>query len=163
MPVSASVMVTFRTLRVNDARTVELLILWRGTPGWFTANGSSGSSSSGNSTGGGGWSERYARGSFSFEINGNSSTRTANVLGRTLDLTKENVVLVEGADSAKGPQIVRTLVVDAPLPDGNPNEILKVLGRVQELRDYLRCETPLPDASLQARLAPMCALVLAPQ
>lgn len=154
-------MVTYKTRSVSDTDNVELLILWRGTPGWF-ANGTSGSSSSGRSSGGGAWSDRFSEGGFSFEISGDTRARTANVLGRTLDLTKDNAILVEGAGSPKGPQIVRTLMVEAPLPNGaNPNEILKVLGQVKELRDYLRCDIPLPDPALQARLAPMCALVLA--
>ena len=161
MQVSASVMVTFVTRRVSDTHALEVLVLWRGTPGWSQPTGSSGSSSSGGSSGGS-WSERYSRGSFSFEISGDARTRTANILGRTLDLTKGNAILVEGADSPNGPQIARTLVVDTPLPNGaNLNEILKVLGQVKELREYLRCGIPLPDPALQARIASMCALVLA--
>jgi hypothetical protein len=57
--------------------------------------------------------------------------------------------------------VVGTLAVDPRLPNGgDPNQILMLLGRVKELREYLRCETPLPNPALQVRLASMCALVL---
>ena len=74
---------------------------------------------------------------------------------------RNNAILIDGVDSSEGPQIVGTLLIDRQLPNGSdPNQILTALGRVKELREYLRCETPLPNPAMQARLASMCALVL---
>ena len=159
MPTSASVMVTSRTRSVGDVHELELLILWRGTPGWW-ATGSS-SSSGGGGSGGGAWSDRFSQGGQTFEISGDNNARTADILGRTFDLTKGNAILIDGVNSPAGPRVVGTLAVDPRLPNGgDPNQILMLLGRVKELRDYLRCDTPLPDRAMQARQASICALVL---
>jgi hypothetical protein len=161
MPTSASVMVTSQTRYVGDTHELELLVLWRGTPGWW-ATGSSSSSGGGGAIGGGGWSHRFSQGGHTFEISGDSNAHTVDILGRTFDLTKGNAILIDGVDSPEGPRVVGTLMVDPLLPDGgDPNQILMLLGRVKELREYLRCDAPLPNPAMQARLASLCALVLA--
>lgn len=54
-----------------------------------------------------------------------------------------------------------TLAIDSRLPNGgDPSQILMLLGRVKELREYLRCKVPLPHSAMQERLASLCALVL---
>lgn len=159
MVTSASVMVTSRTRSVGDVQELELLVLWRGMPGWF-ANGDR-SSSGGGGGGRGNWTHRFSEGGYAFEVGGNTDAHTADILGKTYDLTKGNAILIDGVDSPGGPTVVGTLMVDPRLPNGgDPNQILMLLGRVKELREYLRCETTLPNPALQARLASMCALVL---
>ena len=159
MPTSASVMVTSRTRSVGDGQELELLILWRGTPGWWANGGKS--SSGGRSGGRGTWSHRFSDGGYAFEISGDTDARTADILGKTYDLTKGNAILIDGVDSPGGPRVVGTLALDPRLPNGgDPKQILRLLGRVKELREYLRCETPLPNPAPQARLAPLCALLL---
>jgi hypothetical protein len=160
MPTSASAMVTFRTRSIGDVQELELLILWRGTPGWWTTGSAGGSGSSGGGSGGA-WSHRFSQGGRTFEISGNSNVHTADILGKTFDLTKGNAILIDGVDSSEGPRVVGTVAVDPRLPNGgDPNQILMLLGRVKELREHLRCEAPLADPALQARLVSMCALVL---
>jgi hypothetical protein len=137
---------------------LELLVVWRGTPGWFAKGGKSGSQGSGS---GSTWSHRFSDGGYSFELSGNTNARTADVLGKTYDLTKSNAILIDGVDSPDGPRIAGTLMFDPRLPNGSdPNQRLMLIGRSKELRDYLRCDTVLPDPSMQARLAPLCALIL---
>ena len=163
MPVSASVMVTSQIQSTGDVHELELLILWRGTAGWWAmpSSPSSGPESSSRVSGSGVWSHRFSQGGQTFDISGDHSARTANILGRTFDLTRGNAILIDGVDSPEGPRIAGTLVVDPQLPNGaDPNQILMKLGRVKELREYLRCDTPLPNPALQARLASLCALVL---
>jgi hypothetical protein len=89
MPTSASVMVTYWTRSIAEMHELELPVLWRGTPGWFLSG--SGESSGGGRSGRGRWSERFSRGGHEFEIDGDSSARTADVLGKTFDLTKGDV------------------------------------------------------------------------
>lgn len=162
MATSASVMVTYRTRFIRDVEELELLILWRGTPGWF-AKGSGGSSRGSSGPSPGTWSNRYSEGGYTFEINGNTTARTAGILGRTYDLTNANTVLIDGVDSPEGARVVRTLMVDGRIPSGTggPTQILTVLGRSKELREFLRCDTRLPNQALQERLAPICARILA--
>jgi hypothetical protein len=163
MPTSASVLVTYRTRSVGDVHELELLVLWRGTPGWWATNSSGSSGGGSSSSSRGPWSHRFSGGGQTFEISGDTSARTADILGKTIDLTKGNAVLIDGVDSPNGPQIVGTLVVDPQLPNGAvPNQIPMLLGRVKELREYLRCEAPLPlsNPALQARFASICALAL---
>lgn len=161
MPVSAAVMVTGKPRNTDAGDVLELLVLWRGTPGWFAKGGRSGSSGGSSERG---WRHRFADGGYEFEITGDSAGGAAAILGRTIDLKEANVVFVDGVDSQTGPVIVGTLMIDGKLdggPEQGPNRILRLLGRVPPLREYLRCETSLPNPAMQARLAPMCALVLA--
>jgi len=161
MPISSSVMTTF-SIRNNSAGSIaELLVLWRGTPGWYARGGTSSSSGSGSLDV---WSERFSNGGLEFELSGDFATGTVTLLGQTITLKGANVILVDDVDSAKGARIVRTLTVDGQVSeDRSPVRVLPVLGRSQELRDYLRCEVPLPDPKYQAQLASICARVLAEQ
>jgi hypothetical protein len=158
MPTSAVVMTTFVTRVTPSGDALELIILWRGTPGWFTG-GRSSSSSGGTSNDG--WRHRFSQGDLEFEAALDFKTRIANVQGQIIKLGSANVILVDGVDSPKGARVAGTLTVDARLGDGDgPLRILPVLARSKEIRDYLRCDTALSEERLQERLAPVCARIL---
>ena len=157
-PTSAAVMTTFVTRVTPSGDALELIILWRGTPGWFTG-GRLSSSSGGTSKDG--WRNRFSQGGLEFEAALDFKTRIANVQGQIIKLGGANVILVDGVDSPKGARVAGTLTVDGRLGDGDgPFRILPVLARSKEIRDYLRCDTALAEERLQERLAPVCARIL---
>jgi hypothetical protein len=161
MAVSASVMASYFVRHAGAGDALELVVLWRGTPGWFATGGPSGSSG-----GGGGtiWRHRFRDGGHEFEIVHDVATRTAIVAGITVKLGEANVVFVDEVDSPGGPRVGGTLTVNAQLgEERGPGRVLPVLGQSQEIREYLRCGTPLPDPKWQPFLAPVCARILGAQ
>jgi hypothetical protein len=174
-PVSPSVMATYMCRLERDGRgELELLLLWRGTPGWFTRNnlgGSYGGTSSswgGSAAGGGGALATHTlsitQGGVNLQIRFEPQTRKLWIQEREVAINDDNVVLVDDVDSSNGPQIVRTLRIDPsftavsePLPPGYPlrpggDRMRMVAPRVQEfLRrsaevvEFLRCGVVPPD------------------
>jgi hypothetical protein len=156
--ISAAVMTTYATRQLPSGEVLELLILWRGTPGWFTRGGLA-SSSGGLS--GDNWRHRFSQGGLEFEAALDLKTRIASVQGQLVKLGKANVILVDDVDSPRGTRVAGTLTVDASLgKESGPLRILPVLARSKEIRDYLRCDTELSVERLQERLAPVCARIL---
>ena len=155
---SAAVMTTYATRQLRSGEVLELLILWRGTPGWFTRGGLA-SSSGGLS--GDNWRHRFSQGGLEFEAALDLKTRIASVQGQLVKLGKANVILVDDVDSPRGTRVAGTLTVDASLgKESGPLRIFPVLARSKEIRDFLRCDTELPQERLQERLAPVCARIL---
>ena len=159
-PISASVMTTYLTSSEDGVESVAALVIWRGEPGWIAVGDSSGSSGSSSRQV---RSHRFSQGGYEFEVVLDHGARTLQVLNRTIDLRKGNVVFVDHIGSAQGPRIVRTLLIDGTLaatPDRSPVRIVDVMARSPEIRDYLRCDVPLSNAALQKRLAPVCDRIL---
>jgi hypothetical protein len=155
---SAAVMTTYATRRLPSGEALELVILWRGTPGWFTRGRAS--SSSGGVTKDG-WRHRFSQGGLEFEAALDFKTRNASIQGEIIKLGGANVILVDSVDSLRGARVAGTLTVDARLGEGSGYlRILPVLARSKEIRGYLRCDTELADERLQQRLAPVCASIL---
>ena len=173
-PVSPSVLAT--DMCVVDAAgngTLELLVLWRGTPGWFrkSAGGASGGGggSAGSVMGGGGpapmiRSSWISQGGVNLSVRFDPSTRKAWIQDSEITLENANVILVDGVDSPAGPQVVRTLRIDPDyetkvetLPYGPPGRGPRTrpmavsaqtfIRRSTELVEFLQCDTRLPDAS----------------
>ena len=162
----------------DGTRTLQMLVLWRGSPGWF-ARGSGGSSSSG-----GGDGRRYhstiRRGDLQLQIEFDTETRlvtisqaplvslpqspniqTAPVKSKQIDLSDRNVILVDEVDGSKGLQIVGTLRIDPVLPAGrSPLPLGDILRQSQELVSFLRCDTRMPDPLSQQMAEIVCARVL---
>ena len=166
-PLSATVIGTF----VARDGELTLLVLWRGSPGWY----SGGSSSSG---GGGSASPGQQVGSFSltfggrtFSIDFNYTTRLARLLDEEISLTDTNVVLVDDVDGSSGAHIVGRLQVDPKLPEADrsgPRTIeddpaILAIRRSPEAGSFLQCDVPLPmptgagaaalDPTVRARLS----------
>ena len=119
-PVSPSVMATDMCVVDPAGRgTLELLILWRGSPGWFRkgdGGGSGGGSGAGGSMAGGpspmirsAW---VSQGGVSLTVRFDPAARKVWIQDKEIALDEANVVLVDGVDSPEGPQVVRTLRID---------------------------------------------------
>jgi ketosteroid isomerase-like protein len=145
------------TLVTEDWAAIDLLVLWRGKPGWFmtsdyqASRGGSGPLFNGT---------LYASGHF-FNWDINFRTRIAHVAGRRLDLKDHNVVLVDGIGTAAGPRVVRTLKIDG-VPSAHGPQIGPLVWRVPELSAYLQCDQRFSDARVQVLHALACTPVTGP-
>ena len=127
--------------------TLVALVLWRGAPGWWEAGAGAFQAGSLDQPSGG-W-ETVARvgpvGGQVLELNWNAKTRVMRVQGMDVFVGDDNVILVDGAGSAEGMQIVGTRrVAETRFTIG---DYAALVHQSDELRDYLRCELPLPDAA----------------
>jgi hypothetical protein len=173
-PVSPSVMATdMCTMSEPGKGTLELLVLWRGSPGWWrqrdgAASGGGGSGAGGTMGAGGSPMVRSAwvsQGGVNLSVRFDPVSRVAWIQDKELPLQDANVVLVDGVDSAAGPQIIRTLRIDpdfdtaidlppamlrarpsgAPRPGTVPTQAF--IRRSQELVEFLQCGMLVPGLS----------------
>jgi hypothetical protein len=146
-PVSPSVMATeMSAVDQNGRRTLELLILWRGTPGWHL-KGTGGASGSGGSMGGSPGmvrSDWISQGGVNLAVRFDPAARKAWVQEKEIDLGDANVVLVDGVDSPVGPQVVRTLRIDPEHETAATRQMpfQMFIRRSPELVDFLQCDAP---------------------
>src|SRR5688572_29417990 len=112
-PVSPSVMATeMSDVDAAGRGTLQLLILWRGSPGWFRQGGGSGG---GGSMGGPNptiRSECISQGGVNLTVRFDPAARKVWIQDKEIVLDDANVVLVDGVDSPAGPQVVGTLRID---------------------------------------------------
>jgi hypothetical protein len=138
----------------NGAGVLDLLVLWRGSPGWPL-----GQSSGGGSSGGAPFSTRRGMtvryGGRSFYAAFDTSPRSYQIENEIKPLGDANVVFVDDVDSAGGLRVVKTLRVDPSIPDRTRIDL--VIARSPELIAYLRCDTKLPDAQQQMMMDMLCA------
>ena len=132
--------------------TLVALVLWRGAPGWFLPSEADAEAAAHFQAGsmhrpdfGPETIARFGpRGGLVLELAWNSATRGMRVQGMDVALGDDNVILVDGAGSAEGMRIVGTnRVSETRFTQG---DYAALIHQSDELRDYLRCELPLPDA-----------------
>lgn len=140
----------------NGLVVIDLLILWRGSPGWMYRRTESGSASNG------GGPDRDGNVTFSEYQGGlhltasfNSRSRELRVLGERVDLKGANVVLVDRVDGADGPVVGKTLTV--PATGSQELGVAAALRQTPELLDYLRCEQQIHGGLNQPSMAAVCA------
>ena len=158
-PLSATVIGTF----VTRNGELTLIVLWRGSPGWFERGGS------GSGAGGGGssvagrdvGSEWFSYGGKSFSIDFDYTAGIARLLEQEIRLSETNVVLLDDVDSVSGAQIVGRRWVDPKLPERpvlDPtasaadqslamiasDPLLVAIRRDPALGAYLQCDVPVP-------------------
>jgi hypothetical protein len=155
LPVSASVMATYMSSAGSDGKgTLELLVLWRGSPGWFKRGGDV----AGGASGGGGSIDAVSRrevrsawlseGGLQLSVRFEPSSQKVWIADREIVLNGANVVLVDDVDATTGPRVSGTVTIDpsfqtrmnAPVP---PHVFIR---RSPVLIEYLRCDVALPDA-----------------
>lgn len=136
--------------------TLDLLVLWRGSPGWHMRAGPRGSSGGGSSTGRRSVTLKY--GGLFLQALFDGPARLAEIEDRKVPLNDDSVLLVDDVDSVSGSKVVKTLRIDPQLSDPSSSEI--AIRRSPELVAYLRCDVRLPDARQQAVMDTICAQVI---
>jgi len=146
--------------------TLELLILWRGSPGWFRKSAGAASGGGQSSSMGGGpspmiRSEWISQGGINLTVRFDPAARKVWIQDKELALDEANVVLVDGVDSREGPHVVRTLRIDPEyqttldvLPGGpmgrgprmRPQAVpaQTFIRRSPELVEFLQCDVSVP-------------------
>jgi hypothetical protein len=145
-----------------DGSATTLLVLWRGTPGWFTKGGGRGSSGSGGSGQSGSSAYHYlSEGGLTFTLEFDYDRKIVKLLNQEIPLDETNVVLVDFVDSPNGPTIVGYRWVDpVPAAQSSPvDPVVAVIKRTPELFEYLRCDLSLPDPVMNAMMPVICGLM----
>jgi hypothetical protein len=164
--VSPAVVASWASHDNADRTATTLLVLWRGTPGWFQK----GSSSSGGSSGGGGfgsWSYSHylTYGGLTLTFQVDFEKRSTKLANQEISLKDTNVVLVDFVDSSAGPTVVGYRWVEPgppapPLVEGAGSDpIAGVIRRSPELYEYLRCDVAVPDPRMNAIMPVLCGLI----
>ena len=144
--------------------TLDLVVLWRGTPGWWLSAGMGGTTS-----------DRSADGALksidhfvtfdgrTFTVRFDPQARTVRLGEEMLALGDRNVVLVDELDIARGPRIAGSVRVDPLFTDG-PDGMERLLATSAEALGFLRCEAFAPgataaDTELLGMVALRCAQI----
>jgi hypothetical protein len=155
--VSPTVVATTMVRTLDGANSLSLMVLWRGSNGWFMKSGARGG-------GGGGGSQRtltarvrYAGLDLLAELD--LQPRAVRIQGNpaTLQPFDANVILVDGTD---GPnlRVVSTLKIDpAMTPDKQVEPLLK---RSSEILAFLQCDQTISDPVVKAMVERSCQSVM---
>ena len=150
-----------------DGSSTTLLVLWRGTPGWFMAGGrGSGSGGGGGAGRGGSYAYEYMTfGGRTFVMEFDDDRKIVKLLNQEISLKDANVVLVDFVDSAGGATIVGYRWVE-PGPPAPPlvagaaaDPIAGVMKRSPDLYEYLRCDLMVPDPAMNAMMPMICGVM----
>ncbi len=156
-PVSAAVLATFiirgesvepaispavPSNHLSGPLTLELLVLWRGAPGWF-AQGTGKSESGGGDSNGHYW-VHLQEGSIDLDLDLNMDKRIATIGGSDTALGEANVLLVDGVGSAGVPTVHATASVPSAV-EAPPGGLYAALRAVPNVLSFLQCESRLPD------------------
>ncbi|HUP39610.1 MAG TPA: hypothetical protein VM115_05790 [Vicinamibacterales bacterium] len=184
-PVSPSVMATeLIAVDASGHGTLQFLVLWRGTPGWFIRGGGGSSSGGGGSMGSGSammHSEWISQGGVNLALRFDATARKMWIQEKGIVLDDANVVLVDAVDSPAGPQVVRMVRIDPefettmePPPYAMPGRGPQMrprpmppqtfIRRSPELIEFLQCDAPLAGLKPyeQQMFDSMCAYVKQP-
>jgi hypothetical protein len=135
---------------------LQMLILWRGTPGWFLRAGGSSSEGTGSIQGNHRiYRDTIVQGGVRLAFEYDSRTRVATVQGQEVDLHEDNVVLVDDVDAPGGARVSGTLRIARPMP-GSAGQIGLVLRMSPEIMAYLRCDATVPEGPARAHVERLC-------
>lgn len=140
--------------------TLELLVLWRGSPGWWETPGIRSGTSVDSPIGG---QSRLVIQSVSIggrilELQFDPQTREARLQTQVVALGESNVLLVDAVDSAAGPRIVGRVRVE-PVFEESGTAVDALVRQSPELVDFLRCDAAMADPNLQEMMARRCAQI----
>ncbi len=143
--VSSTVVTTFCGHRQGDNEVLDLLILWRGKPGWFQRHRPGSSGGGGSRVFGAGTngvvSQSQTYGDVTIAFAANFDTNEVTIGRSTVQLDHINTVIVD--DVGGDWRTAATLWTEPRLPlDGDWN--LALVRRSRELLRYLRCDIPMP-------------------
>jgi hypothetical protein len=144
--ISPTVVATFCGHRLGDNEMLDLLILWRGNPGWFRRGGGGTGGGGSNLSGGGtkGHVSQYSiYGDVYIGFDADFDAATVKIGDVTLPLTAANTVMVDDTDGPGDRRIAATRWTEPQLPLGGDTNLV-LAQRSREVLDYLRCDIPMP-------------------
>jgi len=129
---SDSVLGTWEARGLQSSDTLELLVLWRGRPGWFDKVTEM-------AIGGSGHLHRLNAGDVTLELRFDPAARIVRIRDQTVPLGDDNVVLLDHVDDSNGLTVAGTLRVDPRFPNpagGDPVE--QIVKRSSRLSEFVR-------------------------
>jgi hypothetical protein len=141
---------------------LDLLVLWRGAPGWFIGHGGARGGVAGGSTGPDGvevLTSRIHYGEVDLELVFDPQARIVQLEGRSIPLGDANVLLIDEVDGPHGPAFAGARRVEPTIPESG-RRIDLVLRRSTELLEYLRCDARLGDQAAQEQMEFLCAQIM---
>jgi hypothetical protein len=147
--VSATVVATYCSHSAGPDEILDLLILWRGRPGWFQRRGPGRTGTRGSHTSGAGTnghvSEYREYDGIAIGYDADFDAGTVAIGDNRIRLDAVNTVLVDAVDAAGGGHVTGTQRIEPGLaPGGDPNLIL--IRRSPALLTFLQCEIGMPAA-----------------
>jgi hypothetical protein len=147
--VSPTVAAAYCGHRSGDDEVLDLLIAWRGEPGWFQRRDgvTGGGGTRGVGAGANGRVSQYAiYNDVTLAFDGDFDAGTVAIGNLTVSLEGVNAILIDRVERADARRMSTTLWIEPRLPLGvDPNLVLS--RRSRELRQFLRCEVPMPAVS----------------
>jgi hypothetical protein len=148
--ISPVVVAQWFTSRKAGVEELALLVLWRGTPGWFLQPGGSGGSRASDSP-----AYTWIKyGEVSLSLDFDVARRIATIQGKTLALSDNNVLFVDSVDTPNGPQVAGMMAVPSAMP-GSAGQIAPLLRQSPRIMSFLRCDAG-NESPRKAVLQPLC-------
>ncbi len=156
--VSSNVMSWWLAHREDTSTSVlDLLILWRGSPGWiFRGRSITGSGSSRQGFGSNTITETMLVGDRSLTWTLDVVAKSITILNQSFSLTDVNVLLIDGGDSTQGSELVRALQID-PRYLAEPMHFEVAVRRSPELLQFMQCDAQLDTQREQLIADLICA------
>jgi len=153
-PISPTVFATWLTERIgNGPVELRLLVLWRGTPGWyFVPGGGIRESSDGARR-----HQTIEYGDIRLTLDYGAGDALA-INGRRVHLGADNVVYVDDVDAVAGARVVRTSRIPSKLP-GSAGQIGLAIRDLSDVVAYLKCDARASDAQRQMMIEQLAACV----
>jgi uncharacterized protein (TIGR02246 family) len=148
--------VSAATVISEDGKRLDLLVVWRGSPGWMRGGHRS------RSAGGSGRTHASSEtfGDVQLDVEFDFATRIARVAEHHVSMGSDNVVLVDRVDERGRSVIVRTISIDGTLPGSSP-DISPVVARSPEIVSYIQCDAKVPNPGPLDAVADWCAPLIA--
>lgn len=152
------VLTSFSTQEGKGPMTIKLLVLWRGSPGWFLRKGPRGSEGRATSDR---TYERIEYGGQDLRVEIDNRTRIVRIQDKHVALkpADANVIFVDSVDAPSGPVVVSTTRIEPTLPNGH-KQIETALGRSSEIVSFLRCDLKVGNPQVQVVIDRTCAVIL---
>jgi hypothetical protein len=142
LPLSPTVLATV----ASRPQQLELLVLWRGAPGWYLSGAQQRGASAGEH--GGVFQATIAYGAVPLRLSFNPRDSTASIQGSPRSLPAgTNVLLVDEVDSSTGPRLVDMLAVPSDGPvDPRAGTLAPFLKRSPAMVAFLQCNGVTPGS-----------------
>ncbi len=153
--VSSTVVATFCGHAADSGQILDLLILWRGRPGWFQRREGGRSGGGGSRQLGAGTKGHVSQSSFyghvTISFDADFDANIVTVGNVSVPLKGVNTLLVDQIDDVNTRRVSATRWNEPRLPlSGDMN--LTLVRRSRELLAYLQCQIPMPAPSMTASM-----------
>lgn len=148
--ISPVVVAQWFTNRKAGVEELELLVLWRGTPGWFLQPGGIGGSRAPDSP-----AYTWIKyGDVTLSLDFDAARRIVTIQGKTLALSDSNVLFVDSVDTPNGPHVAGMMAIARAMP-GSSGQIAPMLSNSPRIMSFLRCDAG-NDSPRKEVLQPLC-------